>query len=415
MWDLADRKQVMEFLCAEKELSAAYHRANSELQAAQRKRKDRDAALKAANKDRDAAEKAILRFDTAIAMDHYLETGEYSLEYEGCPCFMDCKDEDIFCDRDGGIYYITTNIRDFQDEDMSERFQRMTGPGVIPSAVIVPSNTKKMPGNRKNHLLLVVNADGDNEWQPYWGLVNALEKFQFPAISFRCLSMLVGTIDKPVGPTDLVRALYNGTLFITDYVPDEFRPLSDEEKDLRKRRQKLTPPPGFTLLDHAHRKTQWHRTATVVFRNYRKNESYLVGRDEDAYFGCQLKHTVGTIDAAYKDLTPKAAQVAGVLRQGEWFMIPVDKGDIPDKSECAALWECEHYDCTRVALPIETEANSRHFLRSVDGRISRDGKVYAYNCAMEHENEEHVEVRFQGWCTFARNTAVRSVSVQGVD
>ena len=40
-------------------------------------------------------------------------------------------------------------------------------------------------------------------------------------------------------------------------------------------------------------------------------------------------------------------------------------------------------------------------------------KVYAYDGNIYHD--EHKAVAFEGWVTFIKNTAVRSVSQQGVD
>jgi hypothetical protein len=58
-----------------------------------------------------------------------------------------------------------------------------------------------------------------------------------------------------------------------------------------------------------------------------------------------------------------------------------------------------------------------------DGRIGKDGRIYAASGTVNHP--EHQELRFgkggsshkepPQWYTFYRNTAVKSVSTQGVD
>ena len=54
-----------------------------------------------------------------------------------------------------------------------------------------------------------------------------------------------------------------------------------------------------------------------------------------------------------------------------------------------------------------------HYLIGGEIRVSKDGKVYFRGGYVEHD--QHRALNLRTWHTFYKNTAVRSVSVEGVD
>lgn len=61
-------------------------------------------------------------------------------------------------------------------------------------------------------------------------------------------------------------------------------------------------------------------TATVPA----SGQSLLVGMDETHYFVCALPETATSVRHAHEMLRPSTAHRKGVVRQGEWFFIPVN-------------------------------------------------------------------------------------------
>lgn len=173
------------------------------------------------------------------------------------------------------------------------------------------------------------------------------------------------------------------------------------------------PAPGFSLVDGSPAK--WHKSATVLIRNGKR--TFLMGQDEGTYFGCILADNPSSIDAAYVSLMPKEARgVKGVLRQGEWFAIPVqNQKSVPDQfSPETILWTDINNDDTALCFGIEDDDSNHHYFRG-EVIITKDGRYFARDFSIEHD--EHAAMRGENgvWYTFARNTAKASYSAERVD
>jgi len=118
---------------------------------------------------------------------------------------------------------------------------------------------------------------------------------------------------------------------------------------------------------------------------------------------------VRNIDEAFDLLIPEEAKnKKSVQRQGEWFAVPIPAKEVPPLSECLAFCEYEG-----LCLPVEDADSNKHVIVG-EGRVGPDGRIFmAPKSNLDHN--EHMTLRATGWVYFVRNTAVRSVSVEGVD
>lgn len=258
-------------------------------------------------------------------------------------------------------------------------------------------------------------------------------------LSFQCLSRLsnlkavhgVNLLDKKnIKLVNIVaRRLAAGSLKLVDCVPDDYIDMTPAEKKINNQDYKKlqSPKPGYNRLGQ-----RWHRTSSSLVYDTVRKVSYLLGRDEDSYFGCELADNPKTIDQAYLSLMPKEVRGKKTKwqRQGEWFMAVVDPAKVPKANECIALGgsqivqvdesrsnsKLDYEDCS-IALPVEHDDSARHVIMAPDIRVARNGQIYAEFPVLGHSKGEHKDISCTSdqWCTFYRNTAVRSVSVQGVD
>jgi hypothetical protein len=283
-----------------------------------------------------------------------------------------------------------------------------------PLGAIVPCEKRTQENKQYKHLVVV---NGDEEHNQ---LVSLLDNGLFPTVSFECLAHFYPESKR--GEYEVGVRLATGELRVVDYQPDQVREMSKEDKKvwatfrsvtspsrLGNKSTKVKPPappePGFTAVGN-----EWHRSATVLLHDTKRNMTLLIGQDEGTYFGVELPRRSGSISEAFKDLTPDGARgVAGVKRQGEWFAVPVDLKDVPTLSESIVTSESD------LTLPMETDDSNRHYVRSMDIRVAKDGTVYALDPQVEHSAGEHAEMNASGWVKFLKNTAKRSFSVEGVD
>jgi len=276
----------------------------------------------------------------------------------------------------------------------------------VPSAVLL----KEYPVNKfnkKHKHVVILNGDAEEE-----GWDGAMEENSckypiaedsgleaMPTVSFRCLSELTGAHVE-----DVVKMLRSMELTILAYIPDQRIDLRKSDKEhlkAGKPEYKLKPPKqGFTLLSHC-----WHCSATVVLYNNKNDETYLIGQDEGTYFGCVLPERVTSVEDAYECLKPPEARKGNVLRQGEWFFVPVSRKNLPSEVGCDALFE------ESIIMPIDDENANRHYLFG-EGMV-HEGTIYCHDPRMEHD--DHATVKPEGWYALHKNTALRSVSVDGVD
>jgi hypothetical protein len=229
-------------------------------------------------------------------------------------------------------------------------------------------------------------------------------------VSFACLAGLfkgAEYVENAETIEDVARMLGAGKIELIAFTKDSYKSLTTAEKakikdmEVRKAQAVLNRPVGFTLVGE-----RWHRSATAVFKH--KNKSWLVGQDEGSYFGVVLKDNPKTVDAAFTSLMPKEARgKKGVMRQGEWFAVPLGKDE--EVPECA--WDVVQF--TSIILPKENNESNDHELSCGDGRL-RGSEIFVHNFRLEHD--QHAGIADQnGWYKIVRNTAERSVSVQGVD
>ncbi len=326
------------------------------------------------------------------SLDEYLERKKTATVLAGYPVFS--KLEGPYFAVIGNIVYSISDTWTYQlDKDLSlDHIQAK-----IPSAVFVQCHRKQ---------ILVQNGDEQGDPGPDW----YVEDERFPTVSFECIRRLY---PEKYTVHDIASWLASGSLRVLDYTLDDRRSVTAKEEKLIEKGEihKLQGPVGYTLMS---REGYWHRSGTLLLHDTDLGQYYLLGQDEGTYFGVQLPRRARTVEEAYTVLTPVEARgVKGVQRQGEWFAVPVDEKDVPGAIEAIALLTDEGSDTPNVALPVDNVDSNRHILYTTNGRIMGSGQIYAHNPSLTHN--EHAELSLVGWYTFYRNTAVRSVSVQGVD
>ena len=363
-----------------------------------------------------------------FGLGQFALTGEYIMEHDGQVVVFNSSTMSMFKIQNGAVRCFGFGLGHLKKlpNDGGYTYYRYSGvtPEKLaakpPAAVIVPfDGTKLTPKTVECAHPLILNGDQEGEY-PMETLVGdpSLEKFEFPTISFQCMIRLLNLLNTKTSTAfdQLTKLLGEGTVEVLDYTPDKRIQLTAKQKEQHKR-NKLVPPAGMTVVYHGGKTGyMFHRSATVVLRDNRWEPSphYLLGSDEETYFGCELKGSPKTVQEAFDNLTPDKARVAGTLRQGEWFMVPIAADEAPTLEQCIAIFDkCGWEDCS-VALPITDPDSNRHCISSEDGRIAEDG-IFAKAPMMTHEQHEEVCGNRGQWYTFVRNTAVRSVSIGGVD
>lgn len=190
----------------------------------------------------------------------------------------------------------------------------------------------------------------------------------------------------------------------------EYRASSNIRKvEENAKRRKDYPGHGYTLINAAGYSIIWHKPASCLF-SYKKN-SYLIGQDEGTYFGCELVIECKTMKDAYACLMPPdIRKLKGVLRQGEWYFIPVNKKKLPEQSLRLEI-------DGGVILSRETDQDNMHEVCSYDMFVADDGKFYFYGHDAKVIHNQHNSPKFHRstWYTVMKNTALMSVSQEGMD
>lgn len=282
----------------------------------------------------------------------------------------------------------------------------------VPTAVVTAR-----PGHE---VFFLLNGDEDDNV-----LVAELTGEGFPVFSFECLRRFYDktpTHQANFRPTmdKVVKALIDGTIKVVDYTEDETKKLTEKDKAAYEAHRKSgkkpypkAPAAGFTIINAAGKGKVWHRSGTVLLYDTKNKFSIIVGQDEGTYFGCQLADNPKTINDAFVSLIPKSIRdIPDIKRQGEWFMVPVAESKVPKIEEAVLLFDTVVDGLT---LPVESKDSNRHYIRTNDGRVDKNGVLYAYNPCLSHSKGQHADVDAPGWRIFVRNTAVRSFSVDGVD
>ncbi len=273
------------------------------------------------------------------------------------------------------------------------------------------------------HRFLIRNGDEDRNL-----LVEELSN-EWPTVSFECLGQFFAKRNE-TNSVISANLLASGKLVVVAFSEDDKIKLTKAEQKLRSKANRSNvpsdgpkPPTGYTLVNN-----DWHRSATVVVRDTRKGGStYLLGQDESVYFGCELRDHPTSVQEAYDSLVPDEVKGKAFNRHGEWFVVSVAEKDVPKLEDCLMMfgppdhnagqstgWP-HHKVIGELALPIQEDGSAYHWIQPSEGRIGKDGTVYAFDGKLVHSNNDHTDVEYQGWVTFYRNTAKRSVSTQGVD
>ena len=243
---------------------------------------------------------------------------------------------------------------------------------------------------------LFFNADEDEDYRN-------LTDWSGIGISFNCLCELdPKALDKIQSGKLVVKSFSKGSESIA---------LTSTELKKFKKRQQLTPPQrGFSVIKK-NGDYYWHKSEYVLMYDIGLKKSYLLGQDEDQYFGVELPSNPKNVDEAIECLKPKEIRNIHCDRQGEWFFVPVDVKNVPSKDdEITVVIEAQDPSAC-VILPRTIDGNP-HILSAGEIRI-KDNIIYAFDPTLEHD--QHETMMSTGWIKFVKNTAVRSVSVDGVD
>ncbi len=374
-------------------------------------------------------EKRALKEKQITEVGDFLQTGEAKHSYDGHP---------VSIERDGYLMaYVASNsmVVDIGHFDscpdgsnctlaLAKNAQRrvktpwnlqggLHGDGGVARAIVLPSP--------KKDLKYFILADGDEDDGNGNGndgdRVVTRTRSETISVSFMCMTRLMENTRARVPKTGpVIKDVLAGKIKIVDYTSDHTIELTKAEKaKIRGMKflaasKKLTAPSGYTLMssDESLGRRAWHRSATTLFS--KGSKSYIVGQDEGTYFGCELRDNPKTTEAAFISLAPPIARKnKKVLRQGEWFAVPFPAKEVPGASANII----EAYD--EFILPRDDPDSNNHFVHAVgdDCRITAKG-VFVRNASITHVEHEKVTIG-KAWHLLIKNTAVRSVSEEGVD
>jgi hypothetical protein len=346
------------------------------------------------------------------ALAQYLKTGVVAeLNYKGMPVCV--AGDNVIVVYQNGLYLLTTTKGVASKETPSYQFNDED----IPLGFLLPEHKPRRKAHKGFRYVAALNGDEDANL-----LVAALSSLEMPVFSFGCVGRFYTTKDW-VEYKSLLARFRAGSLQVVDYTCDKTRPLTEAQQqqyrnirrkyghssyELQRALEAIPSPKGCTLLANKGPKSaRWHQSGTVLLCDAAKRLTLLVGQDGGTYFGCQLPMNAKSVPDAYKVLMPP--EVIGkkdVLRQGEWFAVPVLAKDVPSVAEC----DLAFYEAT---LPLQEIDGNAHSLMVDDGRV-KGGVVYATGGRLDHDQHRSMVLKGK-WYTFYRNTALRSVSEEGVD
>lgn len=235
---------------------------------------------------------------------------------------------------------------------------------------------------------------GDEGAGGQWGGNNPI--VPYVTMSFNCLDRFYPKVK------NIYKLILDGTLKIINYCEDTTKELTKKEKAAKNKKQ-LPPPVGFSYVSG-----KWHRAATILFKDTKSGKNIILGQDEGTYFGCEFHGNPQSLEDAFTALMPfQARGVKGVLRQGEWFLIPVDQ---PPKDAYVIVNYAQHAE---LILPLESKESNSHYLSCQELVVSN--KIYAKGIRLSHDQHRSIETNSTQWYFFAKNTALRSFSEEGVD
>lgn len=127
--------------------------------------------------------------------------------------------------------------------------------------------------------------------------------------------------------------------------------------------------------------------------------SLLVGFDEVRQFIAQLPKRVTSIDAAHRALLPPGGARKGMLRQGEWFFVPVTADE-----RIAIEASIARGGRFGTAIDRALESSSSHHGPSI--RV--DGRTYAKGTIRDNRGARHAPLQLDDWYRVVRNNEVVS-------
>lgn len=321
-------------------------------------------------------ESKFLNNEIPTLLDDFLKTRKSKHNLAGCPVVYDKSDDYFYCVQNGQIKRARIDVNNNLSHNRDSSY--------VAGCLILPN-------------LLLLNGDEDTAYIPSDAHDYEGDKI---TISFECLAQMFKT-----DANKIMDRIYKEDIVIVDHSEDETKPLTAAQKKIRgNKRHKLKPPEfGFTYVSG-----KWHRAGWTVFKS--EGNFYIMGQDEGSYFCSQLppcdKKTM-TIAEALRLLVPQGATLTD-QRQGEWFLVKVDDKDVPGRENCIGF-SCDG----EIVLPIDDPDANEHSYRG-EYRVSRDGTIFVNSGSLIHDQHEELDVPNE-WHKFLRNTAVRSVSIQGVD
>lgn len=325
----------------------------------------------------------------------------YRLQYEIEPfeyCFIRVNDK-------GQVSYMGSKIPNISITSIDEGNNlgyRTTVSSLINSGIV------------KNGQLILNADDSSND------LVS--ETKDYPALSFECLANLIAdkVITKDTERLELIRKSNFSVLDWTQDIRLKASPTvinaykARGNKTLQQVASKLTPPQkGMSLVKASGLGVEWHKPSTVVLQHGKRN--FVIGQDEGTYFGCILADHPETVEDAFSSLVPEEARgIKGVLRQGEWFAVPVSEKDIPNEFDISLILVSDDGDGLYY-LPREDKDSNIHCLSASETRITKSGDIFVKSFSLNHNDHATLEGETGIWYTFYRNTAKASYSGKNVD
>jgi len=347
----------------------------------------------------------------------FLRTGKSLITYKGKPLVYSEDNDILFIDHRltyhcGSWYKYTTSkkephLLDFFHLERLDNPHRDSFMGTV-----IPCSGKGV-----KFKLILDGDETDEDVVPLPGLGNMAT-----TLSYACVGQLLSTPGRVVASDKVADRIATLKLKVVASTADEIVPIAEKTKKhiakLRKAKKtwdvikdELEPPEdGMTLVSNGSGTYKWHRSATVLLSDGKK--SYIAGQDEGTYFGCELTNNPKSISAAFTSLMPKQVRgKTGVLRQGEWFMVPVSANKVPAINKCICFGKNSE---DAVILSKDDPESNDHWLSGGEFRVSADG-LFANGCTLGHDDHEEIDMRKGQWYAFFKNTAVRSVSQEGVD
>lgn len=323
---------------------------------------------------------------------------------------------------------------------------------------------------KNNKPIIIANADEDNnELVVYPSVTKAIKNYKNVSMSFSCLEALISKCNPlEIDLSMLFQTDYNlnklevvKKIIVLDLYEDKYVDLNEKDKkELNKASNTANKELGsksiYTMHFNNHPAIKefvrtyrpdstyslvgekWHRPSTVLIKY--ENRHFLLSIDEGQYFGVELKGQPKTIKQAYEDLKPDIIKnkkvVSEFRRQGEWFLGKVSQDSLHENCilnftasvNFDALPSVSNYKENHrragerylsIELPREDLDSALHTLTCSQFSFDSDLNCFMVRGPIEliHENEEHgpINIDDRDWYVVARNTAVRSVSVNGVD